>query len=170
MNLKIEGDHSEPLNINVLSREALVYEITSRFEASVTPAEARALVGESEKTNKNSSGGEDIDLEWLFTVLSDVDIDYEPITNLIAIDFERFSGVGYFLPGKHQFIFCNDPISQAVCFVDLSVRSEKILWQDFIRLPIAKDSGLLVRFYEREKEAYAVIPGLESHWFFAPIW
>ena len=170
MNSQLDGDQHDAVEINTISRESLVYEITSRFEASVTPAEARSLVGDSEEDEDLALGVDSQDLEWLFVVLADVDIDYEPISNLAAIDFERFSGVGYFRVDGHQFIFCHDPISQAVCFIDVSVRGDKILWQDFLRMPIAKNRGFLVRFYERKKEAYAVIPGIESHWFFAPIW
>ncbi len=149
-------------------REALVYEITSRFDASVTPAEARALFGESE--SPAGDVGDSDPLAWLFMVLADVDIDHESITSLAAIDFERFTGVGYFESGDRQFIFSHDPIAQSVCFVDMDRRGERLQWNDFMRQPVAQGSGYLVRFYEREKEAYAVIPGIESHWFFAPIW
>ena len=32
------------------------------------------------------------------------------------------------------------------------------------------DDQIVYRFYESEKEEIAVIPGIESHWFYAPLW
>ena len=43
-------------------------------------------------------------------------------------------------------------------------------WVEIVPMLKVYDNQIVYRFYEREKEAVAVIPGIESHWFYAPLW
>ena len=71
--------------MHTISIEDLVYEISSRFDASITPAEVRSLVG-----SKDSGSFE---LDDLFEVLSEAGIDHESIESLAAINFDRFEAM-----------------------------------------------------------------------------
>ena len=75
--------------------DELLYQITLRFDASITPAEARALSGTSEEKK---------DVKWLAECLADCAIDNEKIERIQDIDFERFRGVGViFVRIEHLF-------------------------------------------------------------------
>ena len=76
--------------------EELVYQITTRFDASITPAEARALSG-SVKEKK--------DIKWLIDCLHDCAIDSHKIDKLQDIDFERFTGVGVIVLAETVYLF-----------------------------------------------------------------
>ena len=140
--------------------DELIYQITSRFDASITPAEARALSGTTEEKK---------DINWLIGCLGDCAIDNEKIERVQDIDFERFRGVGVVFVADRSFIFSFDELHQEVQFNqiggDLSGSHVEIV-------PMLKiyDDQIVHRFYEREKEEVAVIPGIESHWFYAPLW
>lgn len=140
--------------------EDVVYEITSRFDSSVTPAEVRALISSSEV---------DKDVGWLSEALQDVGIDSERVDGFSNIDFERFSGVGLYVSPRFTFVFAFDESRQRVMAKNFLTGAV-----DEYRAMLAQigseSEGDLVRFYEREREGIATIPGVESHWFFAPIW
>jgi len=147
--------------ISAAQVDRLVYEITSRFDSSVTPAEARALIATPDA---------DRSVDWFLEVLSDVGIDHESIASIDQIDFSRFYGVGFFYNNSDKvYSFFFDEGRQTVLFkpleggvsqpYDLVVPNLKVL-----------EGGKIYRFYEREAESFAVIPGIESHWFFAPLW
>ena len=76
--------------------DELLYQITLRFDASITPAEARALSGTSEREK---------DVKWLAECLADCAIDNEKIERIQDIDFERFRGVGVIFVADRTFIF-----------------------------------------------------------------
>lgn len=142
------------------SLDRLVYEITSRFDNSITPAEARALIATPDETRT---------LAWLLDVLSDVAIDHEKIDTLEDIDLERFHGVGLFLSTESQYLFSFDELKQEILFKNLDTQA----LQSFSEAsPFLVESGefQIYRFFERESENYAIIPGIESHWFFSPLW
>ena len=109
------------------------------------------------------------DIGWLIDCLSDCAIDNEKIERIQDIDFERFRGVGVVFVADRSFIFSFDELHQEVQFNqvggDLSGSHIEIV-------PMLKiyDDQIVHRFYEREKEEIAVIPGIESHWFYAPLW
>ena len=140
--------------------DELIYQITLRFDSSITPAEARALSGTSEEKK---------DINWLIDCLNDCAIDNEKIERLQDIDFERFRGVGIAFVAGRSFIFSFDELRQQIHFNqiggDLSGSYLEII-------PMLKiyDDQIVYRFFEREKEEVAVIPGIESHWFYAPLW
>lgn len=140
--------------------DELLYQITLRFDASITPAEARALSGTSEEKK---------DVKWLAECLADCAIDNEKIERIQDIDFERFRGVGVIFVADRTFIFSFDELRQQVSFNqiggDLSGN-----WVEIVPMLKVYDNQVVYRFYEREKEAVAVIPGIESHWFYAPLW
>ena len=140
--------------------DELLYQITLRFDASITPAEARALSGTSEEKK---------DVKWLADCLADCAIDNEKIERIQDIDFERFRGVGVIFVADRTFIFSFDELRQQVSFNqiggDLSGN-----WVEIVPMLKVYDNQVVYRFYEREKEAVAVIPGIESHWFYAPLW
>ena len=101
--------------------------------------------------------------------MSDCAIDNEKIERIQDIDFERFRGVGVIFVADRTLIFSFDELRQQVYFNqiggDLSGTYIEIV-------PMLKiyDDQVVYRFYEREKEDVAVIPGIESHWFYAPLW
>ena len=70
---------------------------------------------------------------------------------------------------RQKFYFSFDELRQQVHFNqiggDLSGSHVEIV-------PMLKiyDDQIVHRFYESEKEEIAVIPGIESHWFYAPLW
>lgn len=142
------------------SLDCLVYEITSRFDNSITPAEARALIATPDETRT---------LPWLLDVLSDVAIDHEKIDTLEDIDLERFHGVGLFLSKESQYLFSFDELKQEVLFKNLDTQALQSFGE---ASPFLVESGefQIYRFFERESENYAIIPGIESHWFFSPLW
>ena len=145
--------------------DRLVYEVSSKFEAAITPAEARALI---------PTPDEDRSVEWLLDVLSDVSLDSEEITGFDDIDFERFHGVGIAFSEQKTFLFFFDELRQLVYFRDLDTNTAET-WSEFSKSSggssqLNSDDVRIIRFYERSEESFAALPGLESHWFFAPLW
>lgn len=145
--------------------DRLVYEVSSKFEAAITPAEARALI---------PTPDEDRSIEWLLDVLSDVSLDSEEITGFGDIDFERFHGVGIAFSEQKTFLFFFDELRQLVYFRDLDTNTAET-WSEFSKSSgglsqLNSDDVRIIRFYERSEESFAALPGLESHWFFAPLW
>jgi len=146
--------------INPDALDRLVYEITSRFDNSITPAEARALIATPDETRTPA---------WLLDVLSDVAIDHEKIDTLEDIDLERFHGVGLFLSTESQYLFSFDELKQEVLFKNLDTGALQSFSEASAFL-IENGDFEIYRFFERESENYAIIPGIESHWFFSPLW
>jgi len=142
--------------------EDLVYQITSRFESSITPAEARALIGLRES--------EVFYFEELVSVLSEAGIDYESIQALSDIDFDRFVGVGLLISDTETYLFSRDSLQEVVVFQSLLNGKKVFRWDEFVRHRTNNEQIKLVRFYERQDEEYAALPGIEAHWFFSPIW
>ena len=141
--------------------DQLVYDITSRFDASITPAEARALVATPDVERS---------FNWLLEVLSDVAIEHEKIEAIDDIDFDRFFGVGLFLAEDNlAYLFSFDELKQRVVFRHLFTEQRED-WQSIQDQLRGIESPLIYRFYEREAESYAFLPGIESHWFFSPLW
>ena len=140
--------------------DELIYQITLRFDASITPAEARALSGTNEEKK---------DAQWLIGCLHDCAIDHEKIDRLQDIDFERFFGVGVIFVADRTFIFSFDELRQQVYFNQVG-GSLSGNWVEILPMLKIYDDQIVYRFYEREREAVAVIPGIESHWFYAPLW
>ncbi|MFL2656640.1 MAG: ATP-binding cassette domain-containing protein [Burkholderiaceae bacterium] len=140
--------------------EELVYQITTRFDASITPAEARALSG---------SVSEKKDIKWLIECLHDCAIDSEKIEKIHQVDFERFTGVGVVFLTDNVYLFSFDELRQDIYFHELG---GDVLgsWKETMPLIEKYDSPEIYRFFEREKEEVAVIPGIENHWFYAPLW
>ena len=99
-------------------------------------------------------------------ILNDCAIDNEKMRLRILI--LTFRGVGIAFADR-SFIFSFDELRQQVHFNqiggDLSGSYLEII-------PMLKiyDDQIVYRFFEREKEEVAVIPGIESHWFYAPLW
>ncbi len=148
------------MKLLISNPEKIVYEITSRFDSSVTPSEVRALISSAD-SDKNSS--------WLVETLSGVGVDSERIISLMDLDFERFLGVGFYISPRFTFVFAFDESRQRVMaknFLTGDMAEYRVMLDQ-----IASEKEFeLLRFYEREVEGIATIPGVESHWFFAPIW
>ncbi len=147
--------------ISAAQVDRLVYEITSRFDSSITPAEARALIATPDA---------DRSIDWLLEVLADVAIDHESIDSFDQIEFSRFYGVGIFYNESGDiYSFFFDEGRQTVLFKSLEGGAAQP--HDLVVATLKGTQGARIfRFYEREAESYAVIPGIESHWFFAPLW
>ncbi len=147
--------------ISAAQVDRLVYEITSRFDSSITPAEARALIATPDA---------DRSIDWLLEVLADVAIDHESIDSFDQIEFSRFYGVGIFYNESGDiYSFFFDEGRQTVLFKSLEGGAAQP--HDLVVPTLKGTQGARIfRFYEREAESYAVIPGIESHWFFAPLW
>ena len=146
--------------------DRLVFDISSRFDNGITSSEARALIPTPDA---------DRDLRWLFDVLSDISIDHESIDSISSIDFERFYDVGLFLVADRVIVFFFDELRQQVFFKDID-SGEVWSWPEFEKdqpgceTEIVFSSATVVRFFARSEEAFATVPGIESHWFFAPLW
>ena len=140
--------------------EKLVYDISAAFNASIVPAEVRA----------SFDSAPSVELEWLFDSFSELGLDYETIESLDRIDFERFTGVGLIWGAEKLLTFRRDDNDETVLFFDYYQPGEKISWRHAIESIKLASGDRVIRFYERQHEAYAVIPGMESHWFFSPIW
>ena len=141
--------------MDTISIEDLVYEISSRFDASITPSEVRSLVGSKELGS--------FDFDDLFEVLSEAGIDHESIESLAAINFDRFVGVGLFFSDTYQYIFSRDALQEVVVFQNFNDKKNKILWNDFLESSQVDASCKVFRFFERQEEAYGAIPGIETH-------
>ena len=149
--------------------DALVYEVSSKFESGITPAEARALI---------PTPDEDRDLEWLVSVFLDLSIDHEEVLSISDINFDRFFGVGLLTLDEKVFIFYFDHLRQLTYFKDLDTQEVFPVHRFLENYREALDANemqaskkhMIVRFYERSEEDLATIPGAESHWFFAPLW
>ena len=139
--------------------DRLVYEVSSKFDLPITPAEARSLI---------PTPDEDRDLDWLFQVLSDVSVDHEAVVSLQDIDFERFTGVGIAYTKDQTCLFYFDELRQTVYFRD--VETGETTDSGSFQFKPAETEPNVIRFYLRSEEAFAAVPGLESHWFFAPLW
>ena len=139
--------------------EKLVYDIASRFDTSINLAEAQAVVGASPAE----------DLEWLCDCFEEIGLDHEKIENLKQINFERFTGVGLVWGPSKLIVFGRNDNQEDIVFLDY-LGGNQFSWKEAQEtLSLAADDQIM-RFYERQHEAYAVIPGIESHWFFSPIW
>jgi hypothetical protein len=135
--------------------EKLVYDIASRFDTSINLAEAQAVVGASPAE----------DLEWLCDCFEEIGLDHEKIENLKQINFERFTGVGLIWGPSKLIVFGRNDNQEDIVFLDY-LAGNQISWKEAQEtLALAADDQIM-RFYERQHEAYAVIPGIESHWFF----
>ena len=138
--------------ISAAQVDRLVYEITSRFDSSVTPAEARALIATPDA---------DRSIDWLLEVLSDVGIDHESIASIDQIDFSRFYGVGFFYNKSDKvYSFFFDEGRQTVLFKPLEGGVSQPYDLVVPNLKVS-EGGKIYRFYEREAESFAVIPGIE---------
>jgi hypothetical protein len=100
--------------MDAISIEDLVYEISSRFDASITPSEVRSLVGSKELGS--------FDFDDLFEVLSEAGIDHESIESLAAINFDRFVGVGYFIPTLINIFFQETRFKKLLYFKTLKIK------------------------------------------------
>ena len=140
--------------------ERLVHDISAAFDSSIVPAEVRA----------SFDSASSVELEWLFDSFSELGLDYETIESLDGIDFERFTGAGLIWGTERLLTFRRDDNDETVLFFDYYQPGEKIPWQHAIESIKLDLNDRVIRFYERQHEAYAVIPGMESHWFFSPIW
>ncbi|OUV04175.1 MAG: hypothetical protein CBC42_00265 [Betaproteobacteria bacterium TMED82] len=140
--------------------DELLYQITLRFDSSLTPAEARAL---------SSAPEEKKSLAWLTECLRDVAIDHEMISSLSEIDPERFNGVGLVAVVDKFFLFSHDDLKQTVTFKEIGGDLNGY-WVEVAPFLKTYEDVKIYRFFERETEHLAVIPGIEKHWFFAPLW
>ena len=140
--------------------DELLYQITLRFDSSLTPAEARAL---------SSAPEEKKSLAWLTECLRDVAIDHERISTLSEIDPERFNGVGLVAVVDKFFLFSHDDLKQTVTFKEIGGDLNGY-WVEIAPFLKTYEDVKIYRFFERETEHLAVIPGIEKHWFFAPLW
>jgi len=146
--------------------DRLVFEISSRFDEGITSSEARALIPTPDETRN---------IEWLKSVLTDISIDSEFIESIDAIDFSRFHDVGLLTADEQVLLFFFDELRQQVFIKDIDTAEvwtpdefltdiQNETWQSKL-----KDSQIY-RFFARSEESFATIPGVESHWFFAPLW
>lgn len=140
--------------------EKLIYDVSAAFNASVVLAEVRAGLGSPTNT----------ELGWLCDLFAELGLDYETIDSLNQIDFERFSGAGIIWGENKLFLFRRDDNDETVLFFDYSRLGEKIGWQKAVETLEIEPGDQIIRLFERQHEAYAVIPGMETHWFFSPIW
>ena len=144
--------------------DRLVYDISSRFDSAITPSEARALIPTPDA---------DRSVDWLLDVLSDIGVGNETIEDISSLAMDRFHDVGLYCVGETVFVFYFDSLRHVVYFRDLDTGLVSTA-EEFLAAPPKSDSDeikpLVIRFFEVAEESLAAIPGVETHWFFAPLW
>ena len=76
----------------------------------------------------------------------------------------------YFIPTLINIFFQETRFKKLSYFQNFKDKKNKILWNDFLESSEVETSSKIIRFFERQEEAYGAIPGIETHWFFSPIW
>jgi len=144
--------------------DRLVYDISSRFDSAITPSEARALIPTPDA---------DRSVEWLLEVLAEAGIGNEAIERLSDLALDRFHDVGLFYSDETVYVFYFDSLRHVVYFRDLDTGLVSTA-EEFLAFSsdneTAEPKPRIVRFYETAEESFAAIPGVEMHWFFAPLW
>lgn len=144
--------------------DRLIYDISSRFDSGITPSEARALIPTPDA---------DRSLVWLLDVLLDVGIGSEKVDSVDDLNLDRFYDVGLYHHEETVFVFYFDALRHVVYFKDLdtgiiSTTPEFISSLDANEA--LKNSASIIRFFGIAEESFAALPGVETHWFFAPLW
>jgi len=137
---------------------ALVQRISAHFDAGLTAAQLHALAGMPAEC----------DIDALADCLEEVGIDVEPIATVPDIEIAGFEGIGLIVFGDQTWLFAMDDNTAQILFTRLDTGEQRD-WRAFRRVQ-RSEPRLLVRFFARAKEAFAVVPGWETHWFFGPIW
>ena len=141
--------------------DELIYQITLRFDASITPAGGCGTIWYHRGKKK--------DINWLCGLFHG---DLAQITKAPEFRISTlsvFEGLVLFLSQIEALYFllmsCVNKFTFNQIGGDLSETYVEMV-------PMLKiyDEQIVYRFYEREKEEVAVIPGIESHWFYAPLW
>jgi len=144
--------------------DRLVYDISSRFDAAITPSEARALIPTPDA---------DRSLDWLLDVLVDVGIGNEKVGQISDLAMDRFHDVGLYFVGDSVHVFYFDSLRHVVYFRDLDsglVSTAEEFLSQLAEKDVDPQSATVIRFYEIAEESFAALPGIETHWFFAPLW
>ena len=142
----------------------LLYQISSRLGVPVTPAQARTLYA------RDPSDKGEQELDWLIDALTVSGIDSSKVSNFSAIDASHFRDVGYLVHSGQSYLFMYDDSSESIIFVNQSQKEEIINFGSFIKKFNLNECELIYLFSLTPKESYAALPGVETHWFFAPIW
>jgi len=137
---------------------ALVQAISTHFDAGLTAAQLHTLAGVPEER----------DFDALADCLEGAGIDVEAIDAVPDIEIARFEGIGVIVFSGQTWLFAMDDNTAQILFTRLDT-GERRDWRAFRRIQ-RSDPALLVRFYARANEAFAIVPGWESHWFLGPIW
>ena len=141
----------------------VVYEIAKHFDIGLTAGQARATVG-------GDKGPSETDLDWIARILAEVGIESTPVLSLALIDFNRSSDAFAAEIAKTIFLIAYDDQADAVVASDIRKPSKKIPLNTFLLYAGAFPDYKLRHFYRQVSEAHALIPGMERHWFFGPIW
>ncbi|MAW25354.1 MAG: type I secretion system permease/ATPase [Gammaproteobacteria bacterium] len=144
--------------------DRLVYDISSRFDSAITPSEARALIPTPDA---------DRSVDWLSDVLSDIGIGNETIEDISSLAMDRFHDVGLYCVDETVFVFYFDPLRHVVYFRDLDTGLVSTAEEFLAAPPELASNGknpLVIRYFEVAEESLAAIPGVETHWFFSPLW
>lgn len=137
---------------------ALVQAVSAHFDAALTAAQLHTLAGVPEERN----------LDALADCLEEAGIDLEPMDAVPDIGIARFDGIGLIVFSGQSWLFSMDDNTAQILFTRLD-NGEKRDWRAFRRIQ-RSEPQVLVRFFARASEAFAIVPGWESHWFFGPIW
>ena len=144
--------------------DRLVYDISSRFDSAITPSEARALIPTPDA---------DRSVDWLLDVLKDVGIGSEAVERITDLDMDRFHDVGVFHLHETVYVFYFDPLRHVVYFRDLESGLVSTAEEFLASVSVMTEADIkpsVIRFYEIAEESFAALPGIETHWFFAPLW
>jgi len=152
------GNSSQAVQWSTEAFAALVQKISAHFDAGLTAAQLHALAGMPAEC----------DIDALADCLDEVGIDVEAIASVPDIEIAQFEGIGLMVFNQQTWLFSMDENTAQILFTQLDTGEQRD-WRAFRRIQ-RSDPDLLVRFYARAKEAFAVVPGWESHWFFGPIW
>ena len=152
------GNVAEKVQWSTEAFAALVQKISAHFDAGLTAAQLHTLAGMPAEC----------DIDALADCLDEVGIEVEAIASIPDIEIARFDGIGLIVFNHQTWLFALDDNIAQIVFTQLDTHEQRD-WRAFRRIQHSEPQ-LLVRFYSRAQEAFAVVPGWESHWFFGPIW
>ena len=141
----------------------VVYEIANHFDIGLTAGQARATVGGDRDTSES-------ELEWVSRILREVGVASTPVKSLTQVDFSRSSDVFAVETAQTIHLIAYDDQSEEVVATDIRAPSKKRSLNEFLISAGTFPDYKLLHFYRQVEEGQAFIPGLESHWFFGPIW
>ena len=146
-----------------IDTSSLVYEIANHFDIGLTAGQARATIGGDRDFSES-------DLDWVSRILREAGIENTPVLSLSEIDFSRSSDLFAVETAQTIYLIAYSDQSDSVVATDIREPSKKRPLNDFLLAAGRFQEYKLLHFYRQVSEDQGFIPGMETHWFFGPIW